>query len=486
MFAPGSGPKMGGGPGGGPGGFGGSRSGGGGITIKSESGMSHYTGGGGGGGGSRIKSEVPEPVYPEEQEDGERAAPRVDIEHINLVTDDEGSDGEAGSNMRKGKGKAISSKGGLRPVRLHREEHKERVTILNTEPAATGVVAGEGGKSEAPVEKDGTNNEDTKKILSTGPAAAPARKWHGAWKDADDEEEDNEPSLHIKPDPETPAPRISDVMEIDSASVTPAVDSHIPVDSSVINDPTRTQSPEAQKKKSKSQRKSSTKDKKPVLQTEEDKAEYARHLVDIQVLSDELGGLQTSTSGERGAGDAEGDVEMENQVKDKEGRLYLFQFPPILPPLRNPIKREEKKEDVDMEDVDLSQVPEMDPSTTTGAGSSKKDGIDLTKAGIDQEETIIKNEPGAFVIPAELITEEGFIGKLVVRKSGKVELNWGGTSLQLGRGAEFEFLTTTLIVEEDQGGENGVVGNSGRKGVGTGMGRVMGKFVATPDWSRLF
>jgi DNA-directed RNA polymerase III subunit RPC4 len=83
------------------------------------------------------------------------------------------------------------------------------------------------------------------------------------------------------------------------------------------------------------------------------------------------------------------------------------------------------------------------------------------------------------------VTEEGFVGKLIVRKSGKVQLDWGGTLLELGRGVETDYLTTTMIVEGL--GEEGSSSNRSAKpvGTGTGMGKVMGNFVLTPDFEAM-
>ncbi|KAK8030824.1 hypothetical protein PG990_000558 [Apiospora arundinis] len=78
--------------------------------------------------------------------------------------------------------------------------------------------------------------------------------------------------------------------------------------------------------------------------------------------------------------------------------------------------------------------------------------------------------------------EGGFIGKLNVRKSGKVELDWGGMPYELKLGTETGFLTTAIIVDEP---ENDAAGGQGKA---TGMGKVYNKFVAAPifgeeeDW----
>jgi DNA-directed RNA polymerase III subunit RPC4 len=406
----------------------------------------------------KVKQEIPEPIYPEEQEEGTRPAPRVDIEQINLVTDDE--DDVVDSGRDKGKGRMISTKGGLRPVRLQREEHKERVAMVNTEPAASTLANDTkepGGLSDVFALPD---NEDTDRVESS----REDKNWSGAWQDDE---------VEAKYDPTA----VVDGMDVDiiadagTRHKTHKVPLGQPGDE---HEPTISRSNE--KDKSKPLRKSGNKEKQPILQTEEDRAEYMRHLEDVEILARELGGLQCPPAVANDAGAIDLDVEMTDEqprVKDKEGRLYLFQFPPVLPPLRNKTKTEE---------ATIGHVDAMEVETAPHAAAET---IDLTKP--DPEEVVeIKTEPGlstAFHAAPELVQEEGFIGKLVVRKSGKVELDWGGTILNLGRGAESNYLTTTMITEEL--GENEGSSSANAIGTGTGLGRVMGKFVATPDLEKL-
>ena len=213
--------------------------------------------------------------------------------------------------------------------------------------------------------------------------------------------------------------------------------------------------------------------KQPILQTEEDRTEHARHLEDLRILARELGGVQTTSTNEKDAGtDLDGEwIAGQPRVKDHEGRLYLFQFPPVLPSLVNKIK----KEDATDAGPELMEV-EARPSNATEA-------IDLTKP--DPEEAVFIETPhGNFQVPPELVTEEGFVGKLIVRKSGRVQLDWGGTLLELGRGVETDYLTTTMIVK-GLGEEGPSNGSAKPVGAGTGMGKVMGNFVLTPDFEAM-
>ena len=63
------------------------------------------------------------PIYPEEINDPDNVAQRMNIEQINLVSDDENDVIITGSRSLKQK----------KPIRLMRHEHKERQVLVNTE-----------------------------------------------------------------------------------------------------------------------------------------------------------------------------------------------------------------------------------------------------------------------------------------------------------------------------------------------------------------
>jgi DNA-directed RNA polymerase III subunit RPC4 len=405
---------------------------------------------------AKVKVEIPDPIYPEEQEEGSRPAPRVDIEQINLVTDDEDDDSDALLISRnKGKGRSLPNKGGLKPVRLQREEHKERVTLVNTEPAATTLTddAKDIGDYQAFVS---TDEEDEDHIEFS----RDRQRWSGVWQDDD---------VEVKHDPGAS----DDAMDVDIIEnpTTLVKSSHVPV-GQVGEEKESTASASVEKEKKKRRRK--PENKQPVLQTEEDRAEHARHLEDLRILARELGGVQTTSANEKDAGTVDLDGESitgQPRVKDHEGRLYLFQFPPVLPSLVNKIKKEEA----------TNGGPE--PMEVEAGPSKATEAIDLTKP--DPEEAVfIETQHGSFQVPPELVTEEGFVGKLTVRKSGRVLLDWGGTILELGRGVESDYLTTTMIVE-GLGEEGSSNGSANPPRTGTGMGKVMGNFVLTPDFEAM-
>lgn len=117
------------------------------ISVKREAG--NYSGSGSLGSSKMRSINDFAPQYPGEDED----VIRVDIEHINLLSDDEdeAESNEADNSRNLGKGKT-NAKGGLRPVRLYREEHKERATVVKI-------------SSDAPAKSKVNTHEDSEEGL---------------------------------------------------------------------------------------------------------------------------------------------------------------------------------------------------------------------------------------------------------------------------------------------------------------------------------
>ncbi|KAI2623458.1 RNA polymerase III RPC4-domain-containing protein [Xylaria nigripes] len=134
--------------------------------------------------------------------------------------------------------------------------------------------------------------------------------------------------------------------------------------------------------------------------------------------------------------------------QEKDDQLFVFQFPPILPPL---VRRSDNENELGA--IDLA------PSDADNGKIKLEDGVEESR----------KRNMG---LPAD----GGFIGRLNVRKSGKVELDWGGTTLDLGLATETDFLTTAMIIEQKENVETAeeIAGSA------YGMGQVFGKFVLAP------
>lgn len=186
---------------------------------------------------------------------------------------------------------------------------------------------------------------------------------------------------------------------------------------------------------------------------------------DLNLLAHELGTV-TITS-EDGTARTEGPA-------DKDGRMYLFQFPPLLPPLKvaaaaTPGKGIVKNEPQEVNLLDTPPAP---------------DAVDLTGENVvegeENEEEDDKNNPenkNGFM--SSLMSQGGMIGELRVRKSGKVELDWGGRTLELSPATSMNFLSTAVILEEnDSKPHPETIG-----GESIGMGKIMGRFILSPTWA---
>ncbi|KAF7547314.1 hypothetical protein G7Z17_g7818 [Cylindrodendrum hubeiense] len=204
---------------------------------------------------------------------------------------------------------------------------------------------------------------------------------------------------------------------------------------------------------------------------------------DLNLLASELGAVTITTieSSEGVEGAKEGDEDKEDKedkeakaegLSNKDGRMYLFQFPPVLPPLRavtqpKPVNKVKKEpEDSNM----LDSTPNADDPTPVDL--TEEDG--MLAPGQDPEDDP-ENTAGFL---SQLLSQGGMVGQLKVRKSGRVELDWGGQILEMSPAAGMNFLTTAVIVEDnDEKPKPGVIG-----GDGIGMGKIMGRFVLAPTW----
>ncbi|KAG9236566.1 putative 3-hydroxybenzoate 6-hydroxylase 1 [Amylocarpus encephaloides] len=410
---------MGGGGGGGSGGggSGGGGSGGGRSRTKGEGdgGWESYTSWGGGG-GDRNASKSQADFIPEYPDDPDPLTKRIDIEQINLVSDeDEDPIVTSTRSANKGKGKAPSNYGGLRPVRLQREEHKIRKTVVNAQP-----------DTEPKIKKERSDEMEIDEHRSS--------KIHQATRIK------TESGLAPKEFPET-SPRPS--------SPRPKEEPASPTTGKKPRKPLIKKAPE------------------PVLQTEEDIAEHRRYLNDIDILAEELAGTQQ-------AADANGGVAMDGgagQLVDRSGRLYLFQFPPVLPKLYNPMTSSKPE-------PSRKGNPTQSQDGVGIMGSSGKAAPSGTEVKVKtEEEVIIKQEEVEVEMEKPLVEEEGWIGKLIVRESGRVELTWGGTSMVVKKGTSAGFLSTGVMLDGHDRDPLGTREGKTKEGKAFGMGKIMGKMV---------
>ncbi|KAK4166799.1 RNA polymerase III RPC4-domain-containing protein [Cladorrhinum sp. PSN259] len=183
----------------------------------------------------------------------------------------------------------------------------------------------------------------------------------------------------------------------------------------------------------------------------------------------------------------DGQVEAEARPRTElDGHMFHFQFPPVLPSLK-PVAKEEvaiKPEIDDDEDVVMLDK---------GKGKASAVTVDLTKDikmeedGKDDEDDDDDNDDddeGDYDLD-----QTGYVGKLIVRKSGRVELDWGGHRMEVGMGIEKSFFTSAVLIDIDEAKPEDPTTGAGVKdpqasaGVAFDMGRVHGSFTVASTWS---
>ncbi|KAH0371221.1 hypothetical protein KCU65_g1882, partial [Aureobasidium melanogenum] len=452
----------------------------------SGGGGSGYSGGSGGGGssstgGPRIKSEggpsygnvnIEDGGYISSDLDEGDEGPRKDIDFINLLSDDEQDTTATNANMA--------------PIRVNRVEHREREKPVAADASKSKAAIAESAHVAAAGEAPATTKERTAspELSRKQPRAKEVqvvrteRRWKGAWEDSSDDD------LAIKPEPN----------DEDSITAAPLPENTALKESA---------SPESRRKpKGKAAagtRKHALPTEAPAMQTAEERREWEQHQLDLEIIRQELGEISLpSVSAPKPAvnKDAEGDTTMaESEQTDlaesaeattslpttqpppdrRTDRVYLFQFPPILPSL-------------------LPATVKPEPSSPTlskktPASSTTAIDVDAPPSTSKSTKPQIPESAGQTHSPFP----SGLVGKLRVHASGRTTLDWGGTSLQVGMGTDVQFLQDAVVAKfADKSDVAGAKGKEAEEieegtygGEVMGLGQVRGKFVVTPDWEEI-
>ncbi|XXH00087.1 cohesin complex subunit [Hypoxylon texense] len=324
----------------------------------------------------------------------EEHSDRVNIDELNGITG-YGDDG-----------KPIYSKGFL-PVGLVRRQHEEAEVKL---------------KTTAELEAEERESSDDEELFVSQAARELAdvaleddsEVWHAAPKG----------QVKVKSEPDTDP----DAMDIDMADIPVAVKA--PPSPEVKKKPTVSEGDAAIAKRRKEKA-----DKDP---------EFRATAADLAAQLDELRFKPID--------DGEG-----HQVQAKDDHIYLFQLPPILPPLAKPT------------DGANGDAAATDPTSQANSNLPTNSKVKVEEGAEKEKEW----NPFSTLPP-----EGGLIGKLNVRKSGRVELDWGGRILNLGMGAPTEFLTSAIMIEQNIDLQN----PEKSTGFACGIGEVEQKFVLAPIW----
>ncbi|KAI9885792.1 MAG: hypothetical protein M1823_002421 [Watsoniomyces obsoletus] len=474
-------------------------------------------------GSSVVKDEDMDQLYGSStDEDDPLQAPRVNIESINLVSDDEGEvEGEGGAPQSATSG--IVSRG-LLPIRLDAREHVERSRGIELDPqwkppvSKAKSVAATADENGLFVPQDPELEKNRRRPRNTADVEfiRDNRVFKGVYQ---------EDEFYIKQEPRDDD---EDAMDVDPSSVPEGVDAE-------MSGPSDEQQKIDHQGKGKTRTSSfRVKAPKPVLETEEDRQEWIRHAEDMEMLRAELGKMPGNLEApETTAGGADDvpmtDEEQQPLLDRKWGQIYLFQFPPVLPGLYDPATTttEQPSEENDAA-IEAEAVPiQAQPSTEAGPSSAAAQGRE-----IGQEEVEVQADQPAMIEdltkPVRLITPllhatmpSGRVGKFTVHASGRAVMTWGNTEntgegddngnqpdrytrMEVHRGTESAFLQDVVLADlganeglktEDADDPDAVSGGKEKgkqraetnntRGMACGIAGLSTKFVVTPDWSGL-
>ncbi|KAE8380118.1 RNA polymerase III RPC4-domain-containing protein [Aspergillus bertholletiae] len=401
---------------------------------------------------------------------------RVSIDHINLDSDDE----EAEQVVDKKKGKLAmknaeaSGERGLRPIRVERHEHEERVVSVNMESSSSkSAELRQQAQAKAP-------EDDALFVPDDDGSAGSATE--------------TETGARVKQEPTDDDHAMVDVA--------PHVDEGLTTDDGLLPE----QKVKVRRKLSREP--PAVKDPRSLLRTKEDIEEYERHEQDLAMVKDlftkeeklpaeelkepqpeqaESSAEDTETaaadSTEKGQDkEKESEEEEDESAKDKlSGQLFLMQFPPMTPNLV-PENGGDGSAATSIE-APGQGAPEGAASNNGNAppqtGVKHEDGMEI----LDEADEFQPTEPPKVVTATDWQLRAGRVGKLNVHASGKMTMDWGGISFELDRATAVDFLQEALIVSgaADQA-EGGVPEEENRVWA---MGQLSGKFTVMPDWEKM-
>ena len=425
--------------------------------------------------GIKVKKEQFEGGSISSDQEDEEEGPKQDIDYINLV-----SSGDEEEHIGAD-GKPITSRvriksPGLAPIRIQRREHVPQDIAIKEESrerSRSNRDSSSRNKSQLSTSRKGKRRAKDVEVVKS------ESTWKGVYVDDDD-------GIKIKSE----APE-DDTIAVDNISETRSdgeAREEIEEEKEEVAKEQQPQLSSSSPEKSKKDinktvkhrhRKHSFRDTKGMFNTVEDRQEWNRHQESLKVLRDELGQLDLAQP----TTDAEGDVQMGEAASlhhdKKSDRVYLFQFPSVMPGLT--VTAEDGKAPNQADDVlelqDTTVTPQIQTETEAGPATFGQEAVKVEDD--DEKEASSANERSTLWPPIS----SGKVGKLQVHESGRATLSWGGTSFEIAMGTDAHFLQDVVLArmpsQQHQSGGH----TRGEEGVAMAMGQVRGKFVVTPDWS---
>ncbi|KAL8767001.1 MAG: hypothetical protein Q9209_006355 [Squamulea sp. 1 TL-2023] len=492
----------------------------------------------------KVKKEQEENMYGSSSDDlfeVEDEGKKIDIEKINLISDDDVSDGsEKGKGKERERTPRPPGSSFMRPIRIDRHDHEERTINVNTE--ASSLTSAElrrrakaRGQNQGSLFLSGSLDPSTDKTKrGTGKPKGRdvefvknERVWQGVYQD----EDDNYNTIKIKEEPEddniavmvgnglSSSQTIShNLLTLDGAS-----QSVNEAPSTSLQRSTRSPPPGPKpERRIKPLESKALRRRKPVLQTEEDHEEWQRYKKDVVLIEAHLR-MPIDTHSKDANGDADGDAKSPNtdEAKSRDNKhntVYLFQLPPILPDIEDPRKGKVKKKPI----VTVSDTEHPDTSSTmidTVENKAKPDNrakpmtsssVTVSKPVKSEASTTTLPSPSTFKIqsmhalPPQPTSPlpPGCLGTIKLDSTGFPSATWTSSfRLDLGRASDYGALQEVVLLKSEvielppkKVGKGGVKEELVEREVGLGVsgkkawavGQMGGGFVLGPDWGWMF
>jgi len=246
-------------------------------------------------------------------------------------------------------------------------------------------------------------------------------------------------------------------------------------------------------------------------ETIEERAERLRVTDDTNKLRDIFLGRREPRRGRSAVVVDEDDMEDDNDDDDRgeeatleDGKLFLFQLPPLTPFLYDPTTEPPA-------DPAVKKEPDTAGIKKEGEAAPTSTSTSTSRPALQHDGIITASEPTR--LPA------GLVGKLRVHASGKVSLDWGGTDMEVRYGTEVDFLQDAVLIqtkntptekekEKEKGAKGGIAGpgenaaavapaaekveeddedlDLSAVGRTYALGQVRRKMVLIPDWTKLY
>ena len=465
---------------------------------------------------AKVKKEEEGPDYvSDEAQWDDDTEPKINIEHINLISDDEDEDEDdltSQSGVTKGKQRERLPKlpsWQLRPVRLERQEHVERHVGVNTD--ASSLTSAELRK-RAKERHAATGSlflpeEDAADVINTTKTRArrkprdveflrDERRWKGVYEDEEDRDD-----IAIKQEPRDDQDALAlnediEAMDVDSEQATAGAndlsaaergssmgtgDRMAPAEDHELVSETFSVQPALRRPKIRGYR-----DVKSIQLTgdeekeDEDFAEFIEIWKELQTRNPHFDADIAATHVSNDDDQISSSSYNLKGNPQRENNVYLVQLPPIMPSLRDRSK----------------------PATKIKTEEKKKAKTTIPEASANPFSTPIKPDPDTMSSPDDvskpmeipntytatsLSPPPGCPGTLTIYETGKMLASWGGVSIDVSPSVQAGFAQEVMVheysavntkVEDESRFEESV--SVGEKA--WAVGSVEGGFVGGLDW----